>query len=167
MLVDSFPDVLNVEFTAGMEDVLDRIEEGKENWKAALHRFHEPFAEVVTGGARPVRLLRGGELSRPAEEIAPGFIAAMLHGEAPAPEHRRAALARWLTSPQHPLTARVIVNRVWQHHFGAGLVATPSDFGRNGRRPTRVVEGQAEGDIHFSQLALGCAGHVGAGSGGR
>jgi DNA topoisomerase-1 len=45
LLVDSFPDVLNVEFTAGMEDVLDRIEEGKENWKAALHRFHQPFAK--------------------------------------------------------------------------------------------------------------------------
>jgi len=49
---------------------------------------------------------------------------------------RRPALVRWLTSPDHPLTSRVMVNRLWQHHFGRGIVATPSDFGRNGRRPT-------------------------------
>ena len=48
----------------------------------------------------------------------------------------RATLARWLASPGNPLTARVQVNRLWQHHFGTGLVATPSDFGRNGQRPT-------------------------------
>jgi hypothetical protein len=103
---------------------------------AARIRFHEPHAEAVTGCARPVRLLKGGELSRPGDEISPGFIAAMQRAGDSAPEPKRAALARWLTSPEHPLTARVIVNRVWQHHFGAGLVATPSDFGRNGQRPT-------------------------------
>ena len=45
LLVESFPDVLNVEFTAGMEDELDRIEEGKEHWVAAMRRFWEPFAK--------------------------------------------------------------------------------------------------------------------------
>jgi len=49
---------------------------------------------------------------------------------------RRAALARWLTSPTNPLSARVLSNRIWQHHFGRGIVATPSDFGVRGELPS-------------------------------
>ena len=45
-------------------------------------------------------------------------------------------MAKWITDPRHPLTARVLVNRLWHYHFGTGLVATPSDFGLNGARPS-------------------------------
>jgi hypothetical protein len=48
---------------------------------------------------------------------------------------RRKALAEWLTSPDHPLLGRVMVNRIWQGHFGEGIVRTPNDFGRQGDRP--------------------------------
>ncbi|MDA7511470.1 DUF1549 and DUF1553 domain-containing protein, partial [Verrucomicrobia bacterium] len=58
--------------------------------------------------------------------------------ESPLDEHhsgRRLALAKWLTDPSHPLTSRVMVNRLWQHHFGRGIVATASDFGVRGEAP--------------------------------
>src|SRR5207249_4105912 len=49
---------------------------------------------------------------------------------------RRLALAKWITSPENPLTARVMVNRIWQWHFGVGIVGTPNNFGKMGKRPT-------------------------------
>ena len=75
-------------------------------------------------------------------EIAPGFLTvldaqpAAIQPVQPESTGRRAALARWLTQPENPLTARVIVNRVWQYHFGRGLVATASDFGKLGEPPS-------------------------------
>lgn len=114
---------------------LDKLDAAIKPLEARI-QFHEPKAEAVTGGAGKIHLLKGGELSRRGDEIAPGFITAMTRANEPAAEPKRTALARWLTKSEHPLTARVMVNRVWQHHFGIGLVATPSDFGRNGQRPT-------------------------------
>ncbi|MCX7418406.1 MAG: PSD1 and planctomycete cytochrome C domain-containing protein [Planctomycetia bacterium] len=71
-------------------------------------------------GPRPLSVLVSDEMSElPADEAAP-----------------RTQLARWLTSPDHPLTARVIVNRLWQQHFGVGLVTTANDFGLKGERPS-------------------------------
>ncbi len=84
------------------------------------------------------RLHRGDPLLK-REVVAPGTLALFqpLTLATNAPERdRRLALAEWITRPDHPLTARVIVNRVWQHQFGVGLVDTPNDFGRNGSKPT-------------------------------
>src|SRR5439155_13205806 len=49
---------------------------------------------------------------------------------------RRLAFAKWIANPENPLTARVIVNRIWQWHFGNGIVATPNNFGKMGKKPT-------------------------------
>lgn len=66
----------------------------------------------------------------------PGFLSALTSNSDAAniqgDENRRKVLADWIASPENPLTARVMVNRIWQHHFGEGLVSTPNDFGKNG-----------------------------------
>jgi Protein of unknown function (DUF1553)/Protein of unknown function (DUF1549) len=88
-------------------------------------------------------VLAVGVYDHPKEEVQPGFLTLL----DPAPAKvvapsgvdstgRRTALAKWLTDPANPLVARVMVNRIWQHHFGAGIVGSPSDFGVMGERPT-------------------------------
>ncbi len=102
------------------------------------------FAARFSDSPEPTWLLyRGDPMQR--REIVPPAIPRVLGGlglgdlgldvDAPEPQRRR-ALAEHLTNPAHPLTARVIVNRIWQHHFGAGLVDSPSDFGKMGRKPS-------------------------------
>lgn len=80
--------------------------------------------------------LERGELSRPGSEVRPGFPKVLGGQGVDSDGNRRLALAKWVASPDNPLTARVIVNRLWQHHFGRGIVVTPSDFGVRGERPT-------------------------------
>ena len=88
------------------------------------------------GKPRPVRVLRRGEYDLPVgEELEPGVPAVMGAFPADAPRNRL-GLARWLTNRRHPLTSRVLVNRIWQRVFGDGLVRTPEDFGRQGEQPT-------------------------------
>ena len=87
----------------------------------------------------PTHRLRRGDPMQPQEEVVPDAPALFggLHLAADAPEtERRVALGKWLADPQNPLPARVMVNRIWQHHFGRGLVDTPSDFGAKGSAPT-------------------------------
>jgi hypothetical protein len=87
-------------------------------------------------------VLYRGAFDRPKEEVAPGLMQILYPASPKLPpgsdktSGRRTALADLLTDPQNPLPARVMVNRVWQHHFGQGIVATPSDFGLKGERPT-------------------------------
>ncbi len=83
-------------------------------------------------------VLHRGEYSQPGEEVEPGFPNVLSQVKPPrfSGPHYRSALANWIASRDNPLTARVMVNRVWQHHFGRGLVATPSDLGTHGQPPT-------------------------------
>src|SRR5688572_15882231 len=91
----------------------------------------------------PTFILERGDVEKRKDPVAAGGLSAVtgLPGDfglrADAPEgERRLRLAEWIASPRNPLAARVMVNRIWHHHFGRGLVATPSDFGANGERPT-------------------------------
>ncbi|MEY5015416.1 MAG: hypothetical protein RIS92_1774 [Verrucomicrobiota bacterium] len=88
--------------------------------------------------ARTRRLYRG-EPGQPREEVAPGglsVLSAPVLGMDEPDAQRRLKFAEWMTSKDNPLTARVMVNRVWHYVFGTGIVDTPSDFGANGGRPT-------------------------------
>jgi hypothetical protein len=110
------------------EERLRQLEKSRQVYAGA---FHAPEATRV--------LLRGDPM-QPREEVEPGAVVGIgprlrLSPRAGDGERRR-ALAEWITSPDNPLPARVMVNRIWQWHFGQGLVRTPSDFGANGDTPS-------------------------------
>ena len=87
----------------------------------------------------PTHRLFRGEPTAPREQVAPNgirFLAQLPLTEQSTEQQRRLAFADWVAAAENPLTARVIVNRLWQWHFGRGLVATPSDFGLAGTPPT-------------------------------
>lgn len=95
------------------------------------------------GTPRTIQVLKRGDMKQPAQEVGPNTIQALaglfdipfeLRDQDEAA--RRAALAKWITHPNNTLTWRSIVNRVWQHHFGRGLVETANDFGRMGAKPS-------------------------------
>src|SRR6185369_7326988 len=108
-----------------------------------MHSQGAPFFEQT-------HLLRRGDPNQKQSVVAQSFLQVLMRG--PDEKHwqwtpppgapysgRRRSLANWLTDPEHgagALLARVAVNRVWQHHFGRGLVATPNDFGRTGAPPS-------------------------------
>ena len=95
------------------------------------------------GKPRPIHVLARGDVKQPRALVDPGALSAVppltarfaLPSDHPEADRRR-ALANWITDPRNPLTWRSIVNRVWQYHFGRGLVETPNDFGRMGALPS-------------------------------
>ena len=117
---------------------------------AELMRRYRPVAYAVHDVAPPnvpalpdTYVLASGELDAKGEKVEPGFLRCVT-GSADAAKipfaggssGRRMALAEWIASKENPLTARVMVNRIWQYHFGNGIVRTASDFGKNGARPS-------------------------------
>ena len=131
------------DFKEQAEKTKKAIEEAKKKLKP------EPKIRALfdMGGVpTPVYVLRRGNPLDPGPRVEPGAPSVLRDGIAAYKvvkppwttdtSGRRLALARWLVQPNHPLTARVVVNRIWQHYFGAGLVATPGNFGHTGARPS-------------------------------
>jgi hypothetical protein len=134
------------------DELVDALSPADRQRRAELRqRLHElearkphppPQAWTLEEGreARNAHVLKRGDPHKPGALVSPAFPPA-LGAEAPARPAKDGGLdrldfARWLTRPDHPLTARVIVNRLWQHHFGQGLSRTPNDFGLRGEAPT-------------------------------
>ncbi len=110
-----------------------------------IHNGSGTFSGTGASGGKPrtIHVLKRGDVTSEGEEVGPGIVSLRPNeaGEfSLAPDHqegdRRVAFAKWIVDEQHPLTWRSIVNRVWQHHFGHGLVDSPNDFGRMGQLPS-------------------------------
>lgn len=122
---------------------LEQLPGPQKVFAAATHFNRQGNFTPTSGKPRPVFLLSRGSESAPVKEVAPGTLKVItglqdtFQLEDPDIEGaRRLALARWITSRKNPLTWRSIVNRVWQYHFGQGIVDTPNDFGKMGSLPT-------------------------------
>jgi hypothetical protein len=133
---------LNPDQRAAREQALAQMERARKEIAAA-----EKSGPLAYAGKReqpaPTKVLLRGDVKKPGDIVAPGALTQLAavpgdFGLAPdAPEaERRRRFADWLADPRNPLPARVMVNRVWQFHFGQGLVTTPSDFGLSGARPS-------------------------------
>lgn len=136
------------EVKAALTDSEKTLHQQLEAEIAALRRERREFQHGLLmtdaeGEPAVTRVLFQGNHQQPRDPVAPGFLSALdpnpapiRPGANPKTTGRRLALADWIVSPANPLTARVLVNRVWQQHFGRGLVATPNDFGLAGEPPS-------------------------------
>jgi mono/diheme cytochrome c family protein len=123
-------------------------ETGKQVAALEVQKRPEPKIRALwdRGEPSPTYIYRRGDFLTPARLVGPGVPSMLTDGKTPFEivppwpgankTGRRLALARWLTRPDHPLTARVMVNRIWRHHFGVGLVKTLDNFGKTGTPPT-------------------------------
>jgi len=120
-------DAERTELTQALEDL-------QKQRAALLNEAPTTMVMEELAAPRETFVLVRGAYNQPSEKVAPGTPVAL--GPAPAGPGNRLGLARWLLNPEHPLTARVAVNRYWQMYFGAGLVDTPEDFGSQGSLPS-------------------------------
>jgi len=115
-----------------------------EHAKTQLDRIQDSRVyAVVSKEPTKTFVLNRGNPGEPLQEVSPNGIAAISGvdfrfqlDERASDQERRSQLAKWITDSKNPLFSRVIVNRVWQYHFGVGIVDTPNDFGFNGGRPS-------------------------------
>ena len=142
---------------AGFPDIAKYLEPGEQTEWASLEKKRSEIERLLTKPAEPdpqtyaaistppgvQKVLARGDIDRPEADAPPGALGLLPHKSADfglpvdAPDGaRRLALAEWMANPDNPLLSRVWVNRVWQNHFGTGLVDSSSDFGHQGSLPT-------------------------------
>ena len=152
-VAEKFQDVLKIT----VADLTKRFDEFSAEIKKSQQAINEQKSKLrpkpqiralydMGGEPSAAYLMLRGDAQTPGERVEPGVPSVLRAGLAPYsvvppkanPESsgRRLALARWLIQPNHPLTARVMVNRIWMHHFGRGLVASAANFGRTGTPPS-------------------------------
>ncbi|MDE2642735.1 MAG: DUF1549 and DUF1553 domain-containing protein [Verrucomicrobiota bacterium] len=132
------------QLTSADQKKLEQLRRKQAQLEKELANIGEPpkFYGVIAERPPVVKVLHRGNPELPRDPATPGSLRWVAGLKADLGNHetpegqRRAALARWITHPYNPLTHRVIVNRLWQWHFGRGIVDTPSDFGRGGQKPT-------------------------------
>jgi hypothetical protein len=126
-------------YAAGPGKKDDEFQSLRQRWLELDRRLNSvPTTMVLQERPTPRKtsILIKGDFTRPAEEVTPGTPAVLHPFEVTSPAANRLDLARWITSRENPLTARVIVNRVWQRYFGRGIVETENDFGAQGTPPS-------------------------------
>jgi hypothetical protein len=146
------PDVISISREQVLDALTDaerrdraRLLEERDSLLAAAKNQPAPPMGYVAKPEKPEAtfVLHRGEPDKPREAVVAGSLSSIvrpagelgLSAETPEAERRR-RFANWIASPENPLTARAIVNRVWHYHFGRGLAATPNDFGKMGERPS-------------------------------
>ena len=128
-----------------LDEQLKKLPVGRMVYAAATHFKPQGNFKPTSGMPRLVSMLHRGNIQQPQATARPGVVPLTLdskwhfdlpedHSEA----DRRTALAHWITSADNPLTWRSIANRIWQYHFGTGIVASPNDLGRMGQSPTHA-----------------------------
>jgi hypothetical protein len=130
-------------------DLLTTIKQKRDAWTTEATRVHgTPISATTetTLNPAPLTIHRRGNPNVPGDPVEPAFPTALRGAGLPSAaviqpignrsSGRRTALARWMTDPANPLLARVAVNRIWQHHFGRGIVPSSNDFGRLGEMPS-------------------------------
>ena len=130
---------------ASLMKEMEQVKSGLEKLRKQLAQdFPVPMGFVgEREQPKPTVLFNRGDIKDPKNEVSPGGLQAINLSQVDFPKdfnlpeaQRRILFAQWLTHPDNPFTFRVMVNRLWQGHFGIGIVDTPSDFGFNGGRPT-------------------------------
>ena len=136
-----------IERHAELSGQLDVYRRRLARWKPVVLTVRNAPGPPSGPPPEPVHVLRSGDYRQPLEAVEPGFPSAITGNSEPAElftdRYRqfptrglRYTLAKWIASPENPLTARVMVNRIWQYHFGRGIVESASNFGKNGSPPT-------------------------------